>query len=798
MIKSILTSALRNIFRNRSFSIINLIGLSMSMSLGLLIILVVKSQYSFDSFHADANKVFRINTEAIRTDGGTEPYATVPLVIASALQDEYAYADELVRLDRQFSGEVQMGESFLRIRGLFTDPSFLSVFNFPLAQGTRSTALKANNSIVLTHDAAIKFFGEQDPINQILSVKGRGDFTVTGVLKPFEGPTHLEFEALVPISSLAVLEKEGTVMSSLENPKNYYTGYAYLKLKDSVTPQDVEAALESITKKYYADVQFETRDKGYRFYLQPLTGITPGPALSNNMGTGMPDLLLVFMMALAGIVLVMACFNYTQLMIAKSLTRAREIGVRKIVGAHRWQVFIQFVGEAIVFSLVALVVSYGLLQLLKPAFLQLHITQEYTLNLQEDYSMLLIFLGFAMLVGAIAGLLPAVYLSTFKPLKVLRGAGDLKISSRLTLRKILMTVQFTLSLVFILVVMTIYSQINYMLEADYGFDDQNLVNVRLGALEFEKFATEIETISGVESVGGVSHSLGTWADGASDYKRNLEDELFVMRDFSVDENYLKNLKVDMVAGSHFQSGRERQVILNETALEKFGFDRPIDAIDQIIFMDDSTQLSIVGVVPDFNFRPLSYEIGPVVFRYDPQGISILTARINPNNTKTVIAQMGATWKKLDTRPFEWMMVSDEIDKAYEDAGFFDILSIVGYITIVAITLACLGILGMAMYMAQTRIKEIGVRKVMGATVPDILFLLSKTFLIVIGISVVVGVPISYFLGDMFLNMYAYRIPVTPWMILSGILFLVFLAMVMIASQTVRAATTNPVKSLRYE
>jgi putative ABC transport system permease protein len=767
------------------------------MSLSLLIILVVKSQYSFDSFHTDANKVYRINTEAIRTNGETEPYASVPLAIATALQDEYAYSDEFVRLDRQFSGEVKMGESFLRIRGLFADPSFLTVFNFPLQTGTRSTALEANNSVVLTHDAAIKFFGDQDPINQLLTVNGLGDFTVTGVLKPFEGPTHFEFEALVSMSSLAVLAKEGIVRHP-DDLKNYYTGYAYLKLKDGVTTTDVEAALETISKKYYADVQFETRDKGYRFFLQPLTSITPGPMLSNNMGTGMPDLLLIFMMALAGIVLIMACFNYTQLMIAKSLTRAREIGVRKIVGAHRWQVFIQFVGEAMVFSLIALVTSYGLLQLIKPAFLQLHITQEFTVNLTEDYSMLLIFLGFAILVGAIAGLLPAVYLSTFKPLKVLRGAGDLKISSRLTLRKILMTVQFTLSLIFILVVMTIYSQVNYMLEADYGFDDQNLVNVRLGAMEFQKLATEIQTISGVESVGGISHSLGTWEDGSSDYKRNLNDELFVMRDFSVDENYLKNLKINLVAGSHFHAGRERQVILNETALKKFGFDRPVDAIDQIIFINDSTQLSIVGVVPDFNFRPLSYEIGPVAFRYAPQDISILTARINPTNTKAVVEQMGAAWKKLDTRPFEWMMVSDEIDNAYEDAGFFDVVTIVGYITVVAITLACLGILGMAMYMAQTRIKEIGVRKVMGATVPDILFLLSKTFLIVIGISVAIGVPISYFLGDMFLNMYAYKIPVTPWMILSGILFLVILAMIMIASQTIRAATTNPVKSLRYE
>jgi putative ABC transport system permease protein len=798
MIKSILLSALRNMFRNRSFSLINLIGLSISMSLGLLIILVIKSQNSFDTFHTESDKIYRINTEALRTSGGGESYASVPLAIPTALHEEFAFTDQLVRLDRQFNGEVKVGRSFIRVRGLFVDPAFLDVFNFPLQRGNVKEVLLAPNSVVLTQQASEKLFGTDDPVGKVFTVNGYGEFTVTGVLKPFVGPTHFEFEALVSMSSVPVLAKDGIIRESLENVNNYYSGYAYVKLKDGISVMDVEEALSVLTKKYYADVKFETRDKGYRFYLQSLNEITPGPILSNNMGTGMPKLLLIFMSVLAGIVMLMACFNYTQLMIAKSLTRAREIGVRKIVGAHRWQVFVQFVGEAMVFSLAALILAYLLLQLIKPAFLQLHLTQEFTVDLQEDYTVLLVFIFFAIIIGGIAGLLPAGYLSAFKPLKVLRGAGDLKVYARLTFRKVLMVAQFTLSLIFILLVITIYRQVNFMLDADYGFNQQNLVNIRLGSLEYEKLRNELNTIPGVERVGGVSHSLGTWADGASDYKRNFDDELFVMRDFAVDENYLRNMEITLLAGRHFDAGVPRQVILNQTALNRFGFDRPVDAVGQLIYLGDSTQLTIVGVVRDFHFRPLNYQIGPLVFRYDPESISILTARVTNSNDKVMLAKIESVWRKLDSRPFEWMTVSYEIDKAYEDAGFFDVLKIVGYITVVAIVLACLGILGMAMYMAQTRTKEIGVRKVMGANVTDILFLLSRSFLILIGVAVLIGVPISYLLGGFFLDTYAYKVSITPWVILFGVLFLVLLAFITISSQTIRAATINPVKSLRYE
>ncbi|MBK5278327.1 MAG: ABC transporter permease [Bacteroidia bacterium] len=803
MLKSMIITAFRNIFRNRSFSLINLVGLSVSMSLGMLIILIVKEQYTFDNFHRDVDRIYRVNTMALRTGGGGEPYASTPLPIGQVLKDDYSFTESVVRVNRSLRGDAVYGNVNVPLQGLMVDPSFLEVFSFPLEKGNPSTVLTEPNSLVLTQEAAEKIFGKKEPLGQTMTLKGFGEFVVTGVLQKFNGKTHFEFEALASLTALPKFEADGVVSASLENWNNYYRNYVYFKLRDGRSTDEVEKALAEISKKQYAGLKLETRDRGYEFYLHPLTKITPGPELSNQMGNGLPEMVGIFMSVLAAIVMIMACFNYTNLMIAKSLSRAREIGVRKVVGAQRWQVFMQFIGETIVFSLVALVFSYLLLQFLKPAFMQLHITQEFSVNPQEDMSLYGIFLFFAVAVGIVAGLLPAAYLSAFRPAKVLKDAGNLKIYSKLTFRKVLMVVQFTLSIVFVIVVMVIYRQIDFMVSTDYGINDKNILNVRLQGTEFQQLANELAKVPGVLQVGGISHALGTWADGSSDYKRSLQEEPFVMREFIADENYLVNIEVKFLAGGNFDHGtlsdREKHIILNEQALKLFGFADPVSAIGQSVYVNDSIMLVVKGVVKDFNFRPLNYTIGPLAFRYVPSQLTILSAAILPSQCENVLAALGPIWKKLDPiHPLEYKMMEEEIDQAYVDAGFTDILAIIGYITFLAICLACLGMLGMAMYASETRVKEIGVRKVMGASVSNIAVLLSRSFLMMIGVAIVIGTPISLFMSRLFLDNYAYKTEITPGLVFIGISVIVVLGMITICSQTVRAAVSNPVKSLRYE
>ncbi len=803
MFKSILVTAIRNIFRNRTFSLINLIGLSVSMSLALLVIVIIREQYSYDNFHKDSERIYRVNTRAVRVSGDTEAYASVPLPIGRVLRDDYSFGEEVVRIFSGFDGDVIYGNVNVPVSGLLVDPQFLTVFNFPLEKGNPATALKDAKSVVLTLAAAERIFGKQEVLGQIVSVSGFGEFTVTGVLKQFQGKTHFDFEMLGSMNALPALEQQAIISPLQDSWGNYYRSYVYVKLKEGKDIAEVENAFQEMTAKYYVDHKYETRDKAYEFFLVSLNDLTPGEMMSNQMGTGMPELLIIFLSVLVGLVMLMACFNYTNLMIAKSLSRAREIGVRKVVGAQRFQVFLQFVGEAIVFSVIALAFSYLILQVLKPAYKELNMAQEFAMVLNEDYVLYVYFFLFAVSIGIIAGMLPAGYLSAFRPIKVLKDSGNLKVYSRLAFRKVLIVTQFTLSITFIIVVLVIYRQVNYMVSTDYGINDKNILNVRLQGLAFEKLKQEMQAVPGVVSVGGVSHQLGTWADRNSDYKRNREDEAFVMRDFIVDDTYVYNLELTFLSGRNFdpeqQGELEKHVIINEQALKRFNFGDPLSAIGQPLYTNDSLMLTVIGVVKDFHFRPLSYEIGPVVLRYDVNEVAFLSAKVLPQQKEAVVAALESIWKKLDPiHSLEWKMMEAEIDDAYTQAGFFDVLNIVGYISFIAISLACLGMLGMAMYSTQTRMKEIGVRKVMGATSKEITVLLSRSFLVLIAIAAVIAIPVGYFFGGLFLSSYAYKIDITVWLLISGILIVAILGVLTIGSQTWRAASSNPVKSLRYE
>lgn len=803
MLKSILVTALRNIYRNRFFSIVNMLGLAFSMSLGLLIILIVKEQYTYDNFHQDTDRIYRVNTAALRVNGDREEYASTAYPIGQALMENYTFAEAVVRINRRLNGDAVFGKVNVPIRGVLADPSFLTVFNFPLEKGNPATALNEPNNLVLTAEAAEKIFGDTEPLGQTLTISGYGEFVVTGVLQKFKSKTHFEFEVLGSTAALPVFERDGIISNAIDNWNNYYSSYVYLKLKEGKTPEETKQALDEIYKSHYTGLKLETRDKGYDFYLQPLSAITPGPTLSNQMGSGMPSVLLLFMSALAAVVMLLACFNYTNLMIAKSLARAREIGIRKVVGAMRWQVFAQFVGEAVVFSLVALMFSYLLLQFLKPGFMQLSMAQEFATELTEDYSIYLYFVLFAVGVGVLAGLLPAGYLSAFKPSRVLKDVSGFKVYSRLTFRKALIITQFTFSVVFVLVVLVIYNQITFMVSKDYGLKEENIYNVRLQGMAFDKLANEVQRLPGVVQVGGVSHALGTWADRSSDYKRNRTDEPFTIRDFIVDDTYIDNIGLNFLAGKNFdpqtEGGHERHAILNEQALTYFGFADPASAVGQTLYVNDSVMLSVIGVVQDFHFRPLNYEIGPLVLRYNMDQLGWLSVLVAPDKMTETTSGIAAIWKQLDpVHEYDAIRMADQIDDAYRTAGFFDILTIVGYISFLTVTLACMGMLGMAMYATQTRTKEIGVRKVMGASVKQITLLLSRSFFIMIGLATLIGTPLAFLLGEQFLSLYAFKIEITPWLLLLGIGIVALAGFVTISTQTLRAASANPVNSLRYE
>lgn len=784
--------------RNKALSIINLLGLTISMSLSLLIIIIVRGQFTYDNFHRDSDLIFRVNTLALRMDGGEEAYASVPLAVPTALVEEYDYVETLVRIDRQMNGDILYKNSKLPVLGVFVDQQFFEVFNFELESGNVHEVLTQPNTAVLTHAAALKLFGTDNALGEIINFGRFGEFKVTGVLKPFQGKSHFdEFEIYASFASVPLLEKEHSLEPTTLNWNNYYTGSAYIKLKKNVNPWQVEKALDNIYRKNYADIEYETRDRGYKFYLQNLDEITPGPLLSNSYGRGMPLLLIILLGALAGIVMIMACFNYTQLMIAKSLTRAKEVGVRKINGGNRVQIFVQFIGESVLLSLVSLVVAFFILQLLKYQFSQLYMTRDFAVGLSEGYAEWIYFFLFAVLTGVLAGLFPALYISSFNPLNVLRAQGNLKLSSRLTFRKVLLITQFAFSLIFVMSIIAIREQANYLVKADYGFSQEGLLNIRLHGVNRTQLMNKIAGLSGVVRVGSISHSLGTWEDGVSDWKIDIGDNAFTMRDFRVDENYLKNIDARFIAGKGFEQGSVRQVVLNALALKRFGFTGPHEAIGETIYYRDTTALTIAGIINDFHIRPLTAGMEPVAFIYDPERTYLVSVKY-VGDPVSLIEQIQGIWKDLETRPLDYRFMTEEIDNAYQSAGLFDLLIIVGYCGLLTITLACLGVLGMAMSNSQAKRKEVAIRKITGASNFEIVHYLTKSFLIILVTATIIGLPLSYILIDQFLSMYAYKADLSIFSYLAGVGFLFISGLLIVSTQTVSVATGHLVDSLRRE
>ncbi|MGB4841135.1 MAG: FtsX-like permease family protein [Saprospiraceae bacterium] len=803
MLKNILLTSIRNIFRNPLFSFINVFGLAVSMSLGLLIILIIKDQYSFDNFHKDSDRIFRVNTKALRTDGGSENYASAPFPLGISIKDGYSFAENIVLINNQLNGDAVYRNVIVPVHGFFADSSFLKVFNFKLEKGNPSTVLNDPDGLILTTDAAKKIFGNEDPMGKVVKFDGYGEFTVKGVFEKLSAKTHLDFEIIASLGALPLLEKQGAIKQTLNNWNNYYSNYVYIKIKKGENEKEINAALAQISRKHYAERKLETRDKGYEFYLHSLKKISPGPILSNSMGKALPVVILLFLGILAFTILLMAGLNYTNLMIAKSLKRSREIGVRKVLGATRWQIFLQFIGESVIFALVSLAASYLILQFLKTALLQLHLVQEFSIDLTEDKWVYIYFILFAISIGIFAGLLPAGYLSGFKPIVVLKNMMSKKGSERQLLRKGLMVVQFTISMVFIATVFVIFFQMRYLMQVDYGINDKNILNVNLSGNDYKKLSVELGSVAGVKQIGFVSHRLGTFQDYSDDYKLKISDAPFVMRDFRADPNFISNLKLRFAAGRNFATDlpvdRETEVIINEKALGYFNFKSADEAIGQQIYASDSIALSIVGVVNDFHFRPMNYEIGPLAFRYRPADFQHMSIAFEPGCKDKIIKALSSIWKNADpVHQLEYNLMRQDIDDAYESSGFTDILKIMEYVSFLSIIIACLGMLGMVMYNTQLRIKEVSIRKVMGAGVKDVTLLLSRSFIWLIGIGVAIGIPLSYLLGNLILQNFAYKISCGIWLISAGGVITALLGLIAICSQTIKAALANPVKNLRTE
>ena len=515
----------------------------------------------------------------------------------------------------------------------------------------------------------------------------------------------------------------------------------------------------------------------------------------------MPELIVYFLSGLAMMIMLSACFNYTNLSIARALTRAKEIGIRKVSGAFRTQIFMQFITESIVMSLLSLIAAFGILQLLIPAFhaLDPHIPE--FLGINNGLSTYLTFLVFSLFIGVIAGLFPALYMSKLNPASILKDFSKIKLFARLNLRKALIVVQFTLSLLFIISATILHSQFKYSLNFDLGFAQENILNVDLQGNDFHLVKNIFESQPEVTEVGASLYTLGIGRIN-NEWMRNPDrpDSLLVV--FStITPNYLSILDHELIAGTTFpensSDSTEQYIIVNEYMIKNLGYGSAIESIGEIVHLAGNRDLKIIGVVKDFNYTKLNSPIHEFAFRYDPSQFRVANMSIESNDIQATILDLETKWSKIDpVHEFSYNFYDDQLAEAY--GMFFLMTKVIGFFAFLAISISSLGLLGMAVYSTESRLKEIGIRKALGANERNLVYLLSRGFMGLLVLSVLIAVPIAWFGNNIWLAEQAFKAPISLFDLLFGSVVLVIIGLLTIGTQTLKAAKSNPVETLRIE
>ena len=545
MIKNYLLTAFRNVLRYKGFSLINIFGLALSMSVCMVILVVIQDQYSYDKIHLKNDRIYRVQ-QVDSLDFTSLKIASNPYPLGTELRDNFAVAEEVVILNNTFSGEGLYKETRLDINGLYANTAFFRVFDFPLADGAEQAILDEPYTMVLGHETARKFFGDENPVGKFIQVDTIS-YEVTGVMAETKQKSHIQFEALISLPTLEILDRLRADPRFVNNWETGWGSWIYLLLDKEADLGNIQEILDRISRDHYQD----NEETNFSFYLQPLKKIVPGPLLGNEIGVSLPKVFIIFLGGLALVIILSAAFNYTSRSVARSMLRAKEVGIRKTFGAARNQVIIQFLMEAVVIAVLAMILAIAFLQFLLPAFSGMQMMSLLQIRPEQNTAIYLIFLVFALLTGMISGVLPAVVISAFKPIAVLKGLTNVRFFSRITLRKILLVSQFVFSMVFIISILLIFKQMSYMINVDMGFDAEVVYDIDLQGKEYDRVKAEFGQLPEVVNMTVSSHVPGQGNVWSIDMRLREEDEKFEAHYFSVDENYIETVGMELIAGRNF-------------------------------------------------------------------------------------------------------------------------------------------------------------------------------------------------------------------------------------------------------
>jgi ABC-type antimicrobial peptide transport system permease subunit len=781
--------ALRNILKHKGFSIINLFGLAVGMAVCILILLWVWDETSYDKFHENIDELYRVVEHQNYTSGSMFPVAVTPDMIGPALKDDYPEVLEFTRLRIFRNVLVKYQDKSLFEDGIcFADPAFLDMFNFPLLEGNKDTVLPGIESIVLSERMVKKYFRNEDPLGRTITLFSGIDMVVSGVMKDIPQNSHLQFDFL---GHFDFIRKKFGWSGGWHN-NNYYT---YVQLQKN---SDVEK-LGAEVFEYFQKIG---QQSGTKFLLQPVKDIHLRSYFAIDIyGASQGRSIYVYVFSVVAlIVILIACINFMNLSTARSATRAKEVGMRKVVGGRRPDIIRQFFGESILFASLAAVAAAVLVQVFLPAFNNLT-GKSLAFSLFSDVKILLFFIGIVLITGVISGIYPALYISAFQPVKVLKGGSASGFRSSF-LRKALVVLQFSLSIIFIAGTLIVSSQLNYVRNRSLGFNQEHVILFTMeGYLgdRYQAFKDELLQSPGIRGVTKSSDRLTytVHSTGAFRWEGRNPDDHILVHQFSIGHDYVKTLGMEIVAGRdlsrEFPSDAKSAYLINETLAELLGYEDPIGKAVTLY----NRKGAIVGVIKDFNYKSAHKKIEPLILRIDPRLDWFVYVRIEGGDVPGSLAAIEEIYKKhVPELPFTFTFLDESLNSLYQsDRRTGRLFS---YFTILAIFISCLGLFALASFMIEQRTKEIGVRKVMGANLPRITVLLTRDFLKWIVAANVIALPTAYFVMQVWLNNFAYRTAISIWTFVLAASFALAIALATIGYQSIKAARANPADFLRYE
>jgi ABC-type antimicrobial peptide transport system permease subunit len=702
-------------------------------------------------------------------------------------------------LYRGFGGDMKNGDKAVSLSGMWANEDFFDVFTFDL-EGDPDTALKNPYSIVLTDESAAKLFGNDNAIGKSVLYpvdSGHLEFVVMGVIKNLPKSSHLQFDALASLATRDITEKESKYEKAWDNMWN---AYVYLLLSEKTNVDQIKSNLEALA----ANENKKIENTKIKLFLQPLSEIALGKDMNNSLGYVMGINEVWIFGILSVIVILSACFNYTNLSIARSMRRSKEIGIRKVAGAQKHQVVIQFVVEAVIIAFAALLLSLGLFVLLKPFFLSLNDHYTKMLSLEFSPDLISYFILLALMVGIAAGFFPALIFSRINTIRVLKNLPATKVFRTVTMRKALIVTQFTISLMFIAATIIGYQHYKSILSFDLGFATENVLNIALQGNKPEALTKELLALPEVKNVSSsmIITSVGNYWGTTMKYNNPLDSAR--VRYNSIDEHYIPLHGHKLIAGRNFTArpvnAEETEVIVNEKVLKRFGIagQDPQKAVGEIVTVNGK-EMQIIGVMKDYQYgRATDKEISEVIFRYNGDKPGYLNVKVLTSDWTSTRGKIENLWRAIDeVHPLDAAFYDEQIEKAYGD--YSSKIKLIGALSILAICIAAIGLFGIVVFTTETRLREISIRKVLGATERGLVYLLSKNFLLLLALAALIALPITdFFFAKYVLGDYGTSAPV-PWIELAGgMLVVIATAFLMIAVHTLQVARSNPAEVLKSE